>query len=283
MANSFFITLAIALLGFIATKAQAPFTGRVEYEFVFQEGVPKEQPRMILEYGNRYMKLIPFTIKDSITGLYESETEMVIDYTSGQTYQVIHSAKKIILREKTSNSLLPQMTLLPGQQKTIAGIKANLYQAKVDSFHSYKIWFADSIKVAVNDVVSQNPDFFIFGTGKLLLNVEADTSGDNKKKGEDVTINAVKVTPLALSDSNYRLPTGYDIEDESALKRMQDSLMQQFKEIDNQLRRNNHDDSTLLTTPPKKPATKKPASPKKPVKKPANQKTTTKSDAYRKQ
>lgn len=249
MAKQFFATLAVALLGFIATQAQAPFTGRVEYEFIFQEEVPQEQPRMILEYRPRYLKLIAFALKDTITGLYEPETEMVIDYTSGKTYQVSHDVKRIISLEKTKTTLvLPQLTQLPGEQTTIAGNKANLYQTKIDKFQSYRIWFADSITVTQNDVLAQNNDFFIFGTGKLLLRVEPDTIGVKKKKGEDVTINAIKITPLVFSDSNYQFPPNYTVEDESALRRMQDSLMQQFKDIDSQLQLNQ--DSALMSTKP---------------------------------
>jgi hypothetical protein len=252
MTKRFLSTLAVCLLGLIATKAQPPFTGTVEYEFVFEKEAPKEQPKMILEYRPRYLKLIAFALKDTITGQYEHETEMVIDYESGKTYQVIPGAKKIILREKTSSSVLPQMTLLPGQQKTIVGIKANLYQTKIDEFHSYNMWFADSINVAMNDVLSKNSDFFIFGTGKLLLRVEPDTTVGKKKKGEDLTINAVKITPIAFNDSSYQLTPNYTVEDESALKRMQDSLMREFKRLDSQFLQGNQDPAQIGRSPTKR-------------------------------
>ncbi len=285
MTKQFFITLAVALLGFIATKAQAPFTGRVEYEFIFQEEVPQEQPRMILEYRPRYLKLIAFALKDTITGLYEPETEMVIDYISGKTYQVSHDAKKIISLEKTKTTLvLPQLTQLPGEQTIIAGNKANLYQTKIDKFQSYRIWFADSITVTQNDVLAQNSDFFIFGTGKLLLRVEPDTIGGKKKKGEDVTINAVKITPLTFSDSSYQLPANYAIEDEAALNRLQDSLLRQFQNVDSVLAQQklNQDSAKWAADEINSYVNKKPTSPKKPTKKPAK-KPAAKSTAYRKQ
>jgi hypothetical protein len=265
MTRKIFTTLAVVLLGFIATKAQAPFTGRVEYVFVFQAEAPKEQPRMILEYRPRYMKLIALAIKDTITGLYESETEMIIDYTTGKIYQVIHDVKKIVSRESITTSLLPELTQLTGEQTTIAGAKAHLYQTKIDKSQSYKIWFADSISVAISDVLAKNSDFFIFGTGKLLLRVEPDTTSGKINNGEDVTINAVKITPLTFSDSSYQLPPDYTVEDESALRRMQDSLIQQFKNIDSQLQRNQG--SALMST---KPIPKKgPSKKQKPKKSPS--------------
>jgi hypothetical protein len=285
MATKFFTTLAVALLGFVTTKAQAPFTGRVEYEFVFQEEAPREQPRMILEYRPRYMKLIAFAIKDTITGLYESETEMVIDYTSGKTYQLIHDVKKIVSRESTTTSLLPELTQLAGEQTTIAGARANLYQTKIDEFQSYKIWFADSISVSISDVLAKNSDFFIFGTGKLLLRVEPDTTSGKKNKREDVTINAVKITPLTFSDSSYQLPTGYTLTDEMALKELQDSILRAFKKVDSELTISNRlleDSAKWVADEANSYVNKKPPSPKKPTKKPAK-KPTNKPAAYRKQ
>lgn len=272
MAKQFVTTLAVALLGFIATKAQAPFTGRVEYEFIFKTKELNMPTTMAIEYRPKYMKIIPLASIDSATGQYEME--MVVDYSGGQAYQLLHAAKKAIIKERSPQKIQPQMTLIPGSQTTIAGIKANRYDAKVDSIQLYDVWLSDSVTVATNEVLAKDNDFFIFVTGKILLKAAPKQQDVLKGKAQDMTIHAVKITPLTFSDSNYQLPPNYTVEDESAIKRMQDSLLQAFKTIDSQLQQGRQDSALVGRSPtkrvgptssPQKPQKKAPVKGNKPV------------------
>jgi hypothetical protein len=269
MTRKLFTTLAVALLGLIATKAQQPFTGRVEYEFIFKID-NRERPirMMMVEYGNKYMKIMPMPSKDSTMAEYE--IEVVLDYASKQLYQLMHAAKKVIIQDIDilGKNFVPTFSLVPGMQTTLAGIKASLYEIKENGTQSYDVWLSDSLAVAVSDVVAKNSDFFIFGTGKLMLKTAPKPIQVLKGQLQDMTINAVKITPLTFSDSNYQLPADYTVEDESALRRMQDSLMQQFKNVDSMLAQQLNTDSAKWVADQINGTTnKKAASPKKPAKK----------------
>jgi hypothetical protein len=266
MTRKFFITLAVALLGFIATKAQAPFTGRVEYEFVSRIDAPDMPVKLAIEYGPKYLKLIPLTIKDSSS---HDEMELVIDYTSGQMYELMHAAQKVIIKEKQIRPFLLQMTHMPENKKTFVGAKASLYETKVDGSQFYDVWLSDSITVTVSDAVSQNSDFFIFGTGKILLKAAPKTEQIVKGELQDMTINAVKIIPYIIADSSYQLPANYAIEDAAALNRLQDSLLRQFQNVDSALAQQkfNEDSARWLADEANSYLKKKPPSPKKPQKK----------------
>lgn len=267
MTKRTFITLAVALLGFIATKAQQPFTGRVEYEFVFKTDDPSIPKGMVIEYGPTYMKMMSFDSKNSASHQYEME--MVIDHSSGQMYAFVHDAKKVIIKKNPATPVQPEMIRVPKSETTIAGIKASLYNTRVNGSQFYEVWLSDSIRVSTSDLVAKDSDFFIFGTGKILLKAAPKTEQVLKGELQDMTIKVVKITPLVFSDSIYQLPKDYTIEDEAALSRMQDSLLQQFKAVDSAFAQQqlNEDSVKWVADEINSHVNKKPPSPKKPQKK----------------
>lgn len=263
MAKQFFTTLAVVLLGFIATKAQAPFTGRVEYRILVgdKEAAP---PNFIVHYNKQYI-LLEAKIPD--TQGQVAEENLVIDFITGNTYEISHKAKTI--KQKyfvTSEANQIQLADTPFNSGKIADIPSKAYQAKITEETSCTIWLADSLPLAVPANLKKTNDLFMWAMDRLMLKIEVPAT---ESFSNPFSIYAVSIKPDTASNKPFQLPKDYSFTDVKILAKAQDSLLKAFKTIDSELaqQRFNEDLAKRFADEANSYLNKKPPSPKKPKKK----------------
>lgn len=263
MTKRFFITLAVALLGFIATKAQAPFTGTVEYHLLVgdREAAP---PNFIVLYNKQYI-LLEAKMPDKQGQMVEEN--LVIDFITGNTYEISHKKKSI--RQKyfnVSEANQIQLTDTPFNSGKIANIPSKAYKAKIAEETSCTIWLADSLPLAVPANLKKTNDLFMWATDRLMLKIEVPGTDSFSNP---FSISAISIKPDTASNKPFQLPKGYSFTDEKILAKAQDSLLKAFKTIDSNLirQRFNEDSAKWFADEANSYVNKKPPSPKKPQKK----------------
>jgi hypothetical protein len=259
MTKRFLSTLAVYLLGFATIQAQAPFTGRVEYkmEVGSKEAAP---PNFIVHYNKLYI-ILQANIPDK-EGQVSEET-LVIDFVTGNTYEISHKAKKIVKKSfAISKENEMQLANTPINWGKIANIPAKAYKGTVSGMVNCTIWLADSLPLAVPANLKKTNDLFMWATDRLMLKIEVPGTDSF---AAPFGILAISIKPDTAFNKPFHLPTGYSFTDEKALEMAKDSLLRAFNKIDNELaqQRLNDDSAQRIVNQLNGPVKKKATSPKK--------------------
>lgn len=275
MAKLFFTTLIACALGLFAIQAQTPFMGTVKYAVNMSNVDPLESPLAIhVIYGKGFIKIRP-EFADTPVVRDAFSAEVLFDYAANVVYGIYHEEKKQV---KMTTLLLPSAPVFipqPDKRARMAGYSASEYVCNLNDSTKFNVWLADSLPLPVPDSIQNIGNLFPFVFDNLMLKIE----GANKYRNDTMKFSlvAVDITPFTLSNMPAKVPEGYTLVDVDVdMKRLQDSLLREFKRVDSTFQVSIDSISGLPAPapppPPPPPPVKKPA----PIKKKNSKPNTTK-------
>jgi hypothetical protein len=242
------LLLVLAVVQVALCKAQRLFTGTVEYKIVVTSSL-RDTMSVTCQYAPQYLKLTPIGADKSGE---RNDEEVILDWAANCFYVIKKAEKKILKKSFDQRDTSFRFTgeyKYPDSVVLIDGIKGSLYNRTLADSTSFDTWLADSLAIPVSAALSNHSDFFVFCQKKLMLKMQLkDKSRVLTERGQPmgVVITAENIQQLPQDDVPYKLPAGYQLIEEEEQKRISDSLLRAFKDLDSALSVSNvHFDSTM--------------------------------------